>query len=136
MSARALPPGSARHSRHTDPHPTILLVEDDPCLLGILTLELEAAGYRVRGFSSAEQALAAMGPEGADLAILDYCLPGMNGLALLKRLRRSWPDLPALIISSDCEAGKLPSRRGLPAARLLRKPFLLGHLLHHVQTLL
>ncbi len=135
MNGRAIPQGSARPSRRANAHHTILLVEDDPCLLGMLTLELEAVGYRVQGFSSAEQALAT-GPGVADLAILDYHLPGMDGAALLKHLRQRQPELPALIISSDCDAVCLPVRRDPPAARLLRKPFVLDHLLNHVRLLL
>ena len=78
----------------------ILLVDNDPGLLGLLTLELEQEGYAVQSYASAEEALAAW-LEPPALAILDYHLPGMNGLALLERLRQSYPSLPALMISSE-----------------------------------
>lgn len=100
----------------------ILLVDNDPGLLGLLTLELEREGYRVQGYSSAEEALAAY-LESPALAVLDYQLPGMDGLVLLERLRLDYPGLRALMISGDCARERLPASSGLPATCLLCKPF-------------
>lgn len=100
----------------------ILLVDNDPGLLGLLTLELEREGYRVQGYSSAEEALAAY-LESPALAVLDYQLPGMDGLVLLERLRLDYPGLRALMISGDCARERLPASPGLPVTSLLCKPF-------------
>ncbi|MDX1654253.1 MAG: response regulator [Candidatus Competibacteraceae bacterium] len=108
----------------------ILLVEDDPCLRAMLSLELEEEGHRVEDFSSAEAALAQVQPA-ADLAIVDYGLPGMDGLALLGRLRRRCPDLPVLIISSHH-----PPWEGIGRARFLGKPFYREQLLWEIEALL
>lgn len=100
----------------------ILLVDNDAGLLGLLTLELEREGYRVQSYASAEEALAAY-LESPALAVLDYQLPGMDGLVLLERLRLHYPGLRALMISGDCARERLPASPGLPATCLLCKPF-------------
>ncbi len=113
----------------------ILLIDNDPGLLGVLTLELELAHYDVQSFASAEAALASR-LEPPDLAVLDYQLPGMNGLALLEKLRQIYPALPALIISSECSPERIPAGPEPPATALLRKPFAQGQFIRHVHDLL
>ena len=100
----------------------ILLVENDSGLRGLLILELEREGYGVQSYASAEEALAAY-LESPALAVLDYQLPGMDGLVLVERLRLHYPGLPVLIISGDCARDRLPAGPGLPATYLLCKPF-------------
>ena len=103
-------------------HRSIVLVEDDDALRETLRLDLEAHGYRVRDYSSGEAALddATSTPL---LALLDYRLPCMNGLDLLGELRQRFPQLPAIVISSDCSESLIPNGPGLPEAQLVRKPF-------------
>jgi DNA-binding NtrC family response regulator len=101
---------------------TILLVEDDPGLRTLLEMELEECGYRVLPFASAEQALHAT-PERPAVAVLDYRLPGLSGLALLKRLRSRHARLPALIITSEQDVQDDPDWPQTPETFLLRKPF-------------
>lgn len=100
----------------------ILLIENDPGLLGILALELELQGFLVTTFLSAEEALAAH-LELPNLAVLDYQLCGINGLDLLAQLRRRYPHLPALIISSECQSNQIPTDANSPITHLLAKPF-------------
>ncbi|WP_438766526.1 sigma-54-dependent transcriptional regulator [Kushneria sp. TE3] len=74
----------------------ILIVEDDPAILELLTEELEEAGHGVTGVDSAEQAMALV-DTGFDVIISDIRLPGMDGLTLLESLAQQ-PDRPAMII--------------------------------------
>lgn len=111
----------------------ILLVENDPGLLGLLALELELAGYQVHAYASAEAALD-HAPTGLALAVLDYRLSGLDGLELLARLRRRQSDLPALLISSELTPAELPGPAD--STRLLRKPFTQDGLLDTVAELL
>jgi DNA-binding response OmpR family regulator len=113
----------------------ILLIDNDPGLLGLLTLELEQEGYQVQSYASAEEALAAR-LEPPALAVLDYHLPGMDGLVLLEQLRQHYPCLPALIISSECRRQYLPVGSNLPATHLLRKPFSHDTFMDNVTVLL
>ncbi|MDE2581081.1 MAG: response regulator [Rhodospirillales bacterium] len=100
------------------------LVEDEPVLRRMMQRALQAAGWRVRSAESAEAALGAVGPATARPAVLicDLTLPGMDGLALLRALRRRWPELPAVLVSGYDETA-LPS-----GAAFLRKPFALAEL--------
>ncbi len=43
---------------------------------------------------------ALQGPQGVDVVLLDIAMPGMDGLNVLQNLRRNWPDLPVLMLST------------------------------------
>src|SRR5262245_56947006 len=73
-----------------DPSPkTILLVEDAHQLAQLIARELEAVGYRVVRASDGLAALALHDRERPDLVVLDWMLPGLNGLDVLRRLRET-----------------------------------------------
>ena len=127
-----MPDRTARTTTRT--RGVIVLVEDDDALRETLRIELEMCTYRVFDFDSAEAALRDP-PECPSLAILDYRLPRMNGLDLLGALRARYPALPAIIVSSDCSESLVPNGPGLPAARLLRKPFARSALLSEIEDL-
>src|SRR6476661_4287138 len=65
---------------------TILLVEDARELAAVVVRELEAAGYRVRHEADGRAALAAHVSVSPDLVILDWMLPGMDGLEVLRQI--------------------------------------------------
>lgn len=67
--------------------PHILLIDDDRLIISTLSLGLQQAGYRVSSAESAEEAEALLASgERPDLAILDICMPGKDGLYLARRL--------------------------------------------------
>jgi DNA-binding response OmpR family regulator len=104
---------------------TILLVEDDRGLRFLLQLELEAQGFRVLDYGSAEEALAASRAtslDDIDLAVLDYHLPGHTGLELLQSLRALRDQVPALVITSEKDLVHRPNWPGQHTS-LLAKPF-------------
>lgn len=119
----------------TMPDNEILLVDDDPGLRSLLELELRALGYGVHAYDSAESALASA-PAKVDLAVLDYRLPGMDGITLYSRLRARAPDLPVLIISSDCTAEVVATSGSPRPPPLLRKPFARQAFVSRVRALL
>ena len=69
-------------------HKTILIVEDDELLARMYQLKLETAGYRVRVAHSAAQARQVTDAQTIDLVLLDILLPKVNGLTVLKEIRR------------------------------------------------
>jgi diguanylate cyclase (GGDEF)-like protein len=69
-------------------NPCILVVDDDSAIAETLALYLRRAGFRVRSAGSAEQALALMAEEPAELVVTDISLPGENGLELTKAVRQ------------------------------------------------
>lgn len=78
----------------------ILLVDDDPDLLRLLTIRLEAAGHGVMTTSKAEQALAMIAAERPHLVITDLRMPGMDGSALFDAISATHPALPVIILTA------------------------------------
>lgn len=78
----------------------LLLVDDDPDLVRLLAIRLEASGYRVATALSAEQALARLAAERPHLLITDIRMPGMDGGALFDIVRTSHPTLPVIFLTA------------------------------------
>jgi two-component system response regulator GlrR len=95
--------------------PGILVVDDDPDLLRLLTIRLEGGGYRVSAAPSGERALAQMAVDRPALVITDLRMGGMDGLALFDAVRSKYPTLPVIILTAH---GTIPdavaaTRRGV-----------------------
>src|SRR5690242_9055440 len=71
----------------------ILVVDDDPGLLRLLTIRLRAENYDVEAVESGAQALAAAGRFRPDLVITDLRMDQMDGIGLLKELQHRWPEI-------------------------------------------
>lgn len=105
-----------------DSRPLALVVEDDDRAAELLRLTLSNEGYRVHVAPHAEAALELQGQLQPRLIVLDVLLPGMDGWALLSRIKQAgsaWADLPVVIVSivADARKGML-----LGAAQVLQKP--------------
>ena len=77
----------------------ILVVDDEPGMLSLLTRVLVAAQYRVTAALGGPAALAAFGSEQVDLLVTDYRMPDMNGRELISALRAQRPGLKALVVT-------------------------------------
>ena len=78
----------------------ILLVDDDPGLLRLLSIRLRAEGYEVEAVESAHKALGALHRFGPDLVITDLRMDKMDGIGLLKELQTKSPGLRVIIITA------------------------------------
>ncbi|MET0203583.1 MAG: sigma 54-interacting transcriptional regulator [Casimicrobiaceae bacterium] len=101
----------------------ILLVDDDPDLLKLISLRLTSAGYRVRTADSGETALAALALARPGLVITDLKMPGIDGMQLFEAIHRQHPALPVIILTAH---GTIPdavsaTQRGVFG--FLTKPF-------------
>ncbi|EAR62265.1 sigma 54-interacting transcriptional regulator [Neptuniibacter caesariensis] len=85
-------------------NPAILLVDDDSSLLKLLSMRLEASGYKVTCADSAERALELINDQ-FDLLITDLRMEGMDGMALFNQVQRLYPQLPVVIITAH---GSIP----------------------------
>ena len=115
--------------------PLLLLVDDDPAVLASLQFSLELEGFRVGVFASGETLM-----EQADLAhpsclVLDYRLPGVDGLALLQVLRERGETCPAVIITSN-PTRSVRQRASEAGAVLIEKPLLNDGLTVAIRTLI
>ena len=114
----------------------ILLVEDEAALADYVTRGLRAHGHTVEHADRGDLGLAAARGSGYDLLIVDRMLPGLDGLTLVKTLRKDSMHTPVLILSN---LGGLDDRvEGLNAGAddYLAKPFAFSELLARVNALL
>jgi two-component system, OmpR family, response regulator len=81
---------------------TILCVDDEENQLILRKLLLEQAGYRVLTSNSAAKAIELFRSETIDLVIVDYYMPGMNGLSLARELRQT-KKVPIVVLSAFVE---------------------------------
>jgi CheY-like chemotaxis protein len=81
---------------------TILCVDDEENQLVLRKLVLERAGYHVLTAESAVKAMELFGSKPIDLVIVDYYMPGMNGLALATELLRQ-KKVPVVMLSAYAE---------------------------------
>jgi len=94
----------------------ILLVDDEVEILRLLTRRLTRRGYAITTAADANQALALLAEETFDLAILDFMMPGMNGLELAAQCRLRYPDVRILMLTgspviSEIEMARYPCLR-------------------------
>ena len=78
----------------------ILLVDDDPGLLRLLSIRLRAEGYEVEAVESAHKALATLGRFSPNLVITDLRMDKMDGIGLLKELQSRSPGLRVVIVTA------------------------------------
>ncbi len=78
----------------------ILLVDDDPDMLHLLSLRLGAAGYTVATVASAEQALMQLSSWRPSLVISDVRLPGRDGHSLFEEIRATYPMVPVILLTA------------------------------------
>jgi two-component system response regulator GlrR len=78
----------------------ILLVDDDPDLLKLLSIRLKSAGYHVAAANSAEQALAKIALSRPRAVITDLRMAGMDGMALFQHLHGQDPSLPVIVLTA------------------------------------
>jgi two-component system response regulator GlrR len=87
-------------SRPTRRAPHILVVDDDPGLLRLLTIRLRSQNYVVEPADGPARALAAVSRFRPDLVITDLRMAAMDGISLLRELQRRWPSLNVIILTA------------------------------------
>ncbi|WP_420101767.1 sigma-54-dependent transcriptional regulator [Bosea sp. (in: a-proteobacteria)] len=79
---------------------SILVVDDETRLADVLAAAIEDLGYRTVAVDSARAALMELEQARFDLVLTDLRLPVMDGRALLKEVRKRWPDVPVVVITA------------------------------------
>jgi two-component system phosphate regulon response regulator PhoB len=104
---------------------TIWVVEDEEDIMALIFYTLAKEGYRVTGFTSGEEMLAKLVAECPDLFLLDVMLPGVDGLALCKRLKGDTLTKlkPVIMLTAKGEEGDIVAGLNLGADDYIPKPF-------------
>jgi DNA-binding response OmpR family regulator len=114
----------------------ILVIDDDPSVIGVLKRGLVYEGYTVDTAATGAQGLAIARDRVPDLVILDVMLPGPDGYEILRRLRASDPNLPVMMVTArDAPSEQVHGLDG-GADDYVVKPFTFEVLVARVKALL
>jgi two-component system KDP operon response regulator KdpE len=100
----------------------ILVIDDDPSLLGVCKVGLEALGHVVRTAETGNEGLIEAATRAADLIVLDLGLPDLDGLEVCKRIRH-WSDIPIIVLSADGSEDRKVEALDHGADDYVTKPF-------------
>ncbi len=101
----------------------ILLIDDDEWIRDSLHLFFENEGCQIVTFETAEEALDLLKTSLFDIIIIDYMLPGMNGLEFLKRIRESSPITMKILITAYGSRKILSDAIRIGIQDYIEKPF-------------
>lgn len=100
----------------------ILIIDDDPDLLGVCTVGLAALGHDVRTAETGNEGLAEAAIRAPDVIILDLGLPDLDGLQVCKRIR-TWSSVPIIVLSADGSEDRKVDALDDGADDYMTKPF-------------
>jgi two-component system, NtrC family, response regulator AtoC len=106
----------------------ILIVDDEPLNLDLLDQELAEMGHVTERASDGSEALAKLDTANPDLVLLDYQMPGMNGIEVLREIRRRDKHLPVVIITAYGTIERAVEAVKAGANDFITKPFDPEHL--------
>ena len=115
---------------------SLLLVDDDPDLLRLLSIRLKSNGYAVTAVDSGQRALASIAASRPDLVLTDLRMEGMDGMALFHQIQGAYPGMPVIILTAH---GTIPDAVGAVKKGVfgyLTKPYDAEDLLAHVERAL
>ena len=104
-------------------HLHVLVVDDDPAVLEVLSGFLETKGYTVRICANGQQALEILEEEECDLIISDIEMAGINGFELLRQTRANFPRIGIVLMTGYEDAHPLSAALRAGADGYISKPF-------------
>jgi two-component system response regulator MprA len=115
---------------------TVLIVDDDPKLLNMLRRTLRYEGFRVLSSTNGNEALAELRARRPDVVILDWFMPGLDGLGVLQRMRAQGDKTLVLMLTARDEVERRVEGLESGADDYLVKPFAPAELLARIHALL
>jgi two-component system KDP operon response regulator KdpE len=109
----------------------VLVVDDEPSILRVVTANLRARGYEALAAASGTDALTAIETQQPDCIVLDLGLPDVSGLEVLRRLR-AWTTTPVVILTAVDDQHRRAMAFDLGADDYVTKPFAMADLLARV----
>ena len=110
-----------RNTTTTEPL-KILVVDDEPAMVGALGALLGQAGHRIIAAYDGEEALRRFRDDEPDLVLLDLAMPGMDGATVCRRIR-DISDTPIIVVSGERDNAATVELLDLGADDYVRKPF-------------
>ncbi|HEX7520149.1 MAG TPA: response regulator, partial [Candidatus Deferrimicrobium sp.] len=125
--------------RGLGPKPRILMVDDEIDFLTLLKLKLVNEGFDVAAADNAGDALAAMEKDPPDLVVADVMMPGMDGIAMFRKMREAntpWGDTPLIFVSGKNDSQTKVDALHLGAEDFLIKPVDLKELAARIRNII
>ena len=112
---------------------SVLIVEDESAVRGLLSTALELRGYRVLKATSGNQALLEATSGNPDVVLLDLGLPDIDGIEVIEKIR-TWSSLPIMVVSARLDDADKVEALDAGADDYLVKPFSVEELLARVRA--
>lgn len=111
----------------------VLLVEDEDRIASFVEKALRRRGFDVRRVVTGGEALGAVSAS-VDIVVLDLGLPDIDGLDVLRALRKSWASLPVVILTARCDIDDRVVGLDLGADDYVPKPFAIDELVARIRA--
>jgi len=113
----------------------ILLVDDEPRMLDLLSLYLTPKGYNCLKMTTARQAIQYLEEEKAEIILLDVMMPDMDGWEACQEIRKNW-DIPIIMLTARSEKNDIVKGLKMGADDYISKPFDEEELLARIDAVL
>jgi CheY-like chemotaxis protein len=114
----------------------ILVVDDEPDFLKIIKIRLESDGYEVLLSDNGKDALDKIKKDRPDAVLLDVLMPGLDGLEVLRRIRKQYKNLPVFIITAFSNNERFELAKKLNASGFIVKTSDLGDEINNIGSFL
>ncbi len=112
---------------------TILVVDDEPAMVGALGALLGQAGHRIIAAYDGDEALRRFRSDPVDVVLLDLAMPGLDGADVCRQLR-AHSDTPIIVVSGERDRAATAQLLDLGADDYVRKPFRADELLARIRA--
>lgn len=104
------------------------IADDEPDILGLFRIMLGRNGYRIAYMArNGEEAVERQRQTPADVVIMDYCMPYMDGIEATRKILGEFPGTQVLLMT--CGEEILDKLKGLNGVTIVKKPFLFKHII-------
>lgn len=100
----------------------LLLIDDEPGIRRMMSLDLSADGYQVRTAADGQSGLLAFGAERPDIVLTDLKMPGMDGIEVLRRIKAQSPETEVIVITGHGDLELAIQSLQLGASDFITKP--------------
>ena len=100
----------------------VLLVDDEKEFLSVMSERMTARGMEVTTADSADQALSILGKQSFDAIVMDFQMPGMDGMQALKAIKNKKPELQIILLTGYATIEKTVEAMKIGATDFLEKP--------------
>lgn len=114
----------------------VLIVDDEPDILLMLRVSLEASGYEAGLAADGDVALQRVRAEPFDLILLDVMMPVLDGWGVLEALQREGRKIPVIVLSAKSAGRDVDRALALGAAEYITKPFEIDALMDRIGAVL